>query len=86
MNAAAAVSRAAIADQLNAVLRGEATREAVAAWAAAQLSAAEAEIADPTTWQLLRLAASLALRSGPDRFLHAESDIRDWLATYGLAE
>jgi hypothetical protein len=85
MSTAAAVSRAAITEQLNAVLRGEATRDAVAGWAAQQLAAGEAEIADPTTWQLLRLAASLELRSGPDRYLHAESDIRDWLSTYGLA-
>jgi hypothetical protein len=86
MSAAAVVSPAAIAGQLNAVLRGETTREAVAAWAAGQLAAGEAEIADPTTWQLLRLAASLELRSAPDRYLHGESDIRDWLSIYGLAE
>jgi hypothetical protein len=86
MSAPAAMSRAAITEQLNAVLRGETTREAVAGWAARQLAAGETEIADPTTWQLLRLAASLELRSGPDRYLHAESDIRDWLSIYGLAE
>jgi hypothetical protein len=85
MSTAAAASPAAIAEQLNAVLRGDATREAVAEWATAHL-AGETDIADPTTWQLLRLAASLALRSGPDRYLHAESDIRDWLSTYGLVE
>ena len=86
MTAAAAVTPAALADLLDAVLRGATTRETVAQWAAGQLAAGEVQIANPRTWQLLRLAATLELRSGPDRYLHAESDIRDWLSTYGLAE
>jgi hypothetical protein len=85
MSSAAAVTQAAITEQLNAVLRGTATREAVAEWAVGQLAAAETTIADPTTWQLLRLAASLELHSEPGRYLHSENDIRDWLTTYGAA-
>jgi len=85
----AAVPRLAeVVERLNAVLAGDAPRAAVADWAAGWIARPEA-VADPRLWQLLRLAASLALTSpgaaGRSPFLHSDADIRDWIESAGGA-
>jgi hypothetical protein len=74
---------AEVVARLSAILAGDASRAAVADWAGGWIRAEPSPIADPQLWQLLRLAASVDLRSqgrdGRSAFLHADADIRDWI-------
>jgi hypothetical protein len=84
MPAAAPPTIADVVARLNAILLGDAPRGDVAEWAAGWIGASPPAISDPALWQLLRLAASVDLRSpsragGQGTFLHAEADIRDWI-------
>jgi hypothetical protein len=81
---AAVPTVADVVERLNAVLLGDAPRAAAAAWAAEWIRLDPSPIGDPAVWQLLRLAASLDLRTpsgagGEGDFLHSEGDIRDWI-------
>jgi hypothetical protein len=73
--------------RLNAILSGDGSRAAVADWADGWIRAQPSSIADPRLWQLLRLSASVDLRSptadGRSTFLHADADIRDWIDNAG---
>ena len=80
----AAPTVAEVIERLNAVLLGDASRAAVAAWAARWIAVEPSPIGDPAVWQLLRLAASTDLRAptaegGEGDFLHSDGDIRDWI-------
>lgn len=75
-----------VLDRLNAVLLGDASRLSVADWAAGWIAADPSAISDPALWQLLRLAASIDVRSpsqagGEGAFLYSDADIRDWVDT-----
>jgi hypothetical protein len=80
-------SMADVIAQLNAILTGDSSRTAVADWADGWIRTESSAITDPRLWQLLRLAASVDLRSpvadGRSTFLHADADIRDWIDSAG---
>lgn len=66
---------------LQAVLDGGSSRLAAAEWAAKvqeNIESEDAEAVDPRMWHLLRLAATLDVKSG-DAYLHSENDIREWI-------
>jgi len=66
---------------LNAVLEGTSSRLAAAEWAAEvqeNIESEDPEAVDPQMWHLLRLAASLDVKSG-DTYLHSENDIKEWI-------
>jgi hypothetical protein len=70
--------------RLMAILTGDSSRAAVAEWAGGLMGAEPQAIADPALWQLLRLAASVDIRSNGG-FLHSDADIRDWIEAAGGA-
>lgn len=66
---------------LTAVLEGTSSRLAAAEWAAEvqeNIESEDPEAVDPQMWHLLRLAASLDVKSG-DAYLHSENDIKEWI-------
>jgi hypothetical protein len=66
---------------LNAVLEGTTSRTAAAEWAAEvqeNIEDKDAEAVDPAMWHLLRLTASLDVKSGA-HYLHDHTAIRDWI-------
>ena len=66
---------------LNAVLEGGSSRLAAAEWAQEvqeNIESEDPEAVDPQMWHLLRLAASLDVKSGAD-YLHSEHDIKEWI-------
>ena len=66
---------------LKAVLDGSTSRTAAAEWASEvqdEIEELDSDAVDPEMWHLLRLAASLDVKSGPD-FLHDDAAIRDWI-------
>nr|WP_298684625.1 hypothetical protein [uncultured Dongia sp.] len=70
-----------IVDLLMAVLEGTSSRLAAAEWAAEvqeNIESEDPEAVDPQMWHLLRLAASLDVKSG-DAYLHSENDIKEWI-------
>jgi hypothetical protein len=70
-----------IVDLLLAVLDGTSSRLAAAEWAAEvqeNIESEDPEAVDPQMWHLLRLAASLDVKSG-DAYLHSENDIKEWI-------
>jgi hypothetical protein len=70
-----------IVDLLLAVLDGTSSRLAAAEWAAEvqeNIESEDPEAVDPQMWHLLRLAASLDVKSG-DTYLHSENDIKEWI-------
>jgi hypothetical protein len=84
MNEPATPTVADVVERLNAILLGDASRAAVAAWAAGWIAREPSPIADPAVWQLLRLAASTDLRTpsgagGEGEYLHSDGDLRDWI-------
>jgi hypothetical protein len=67
---------------LQAVLDGSTSRTAAAEWAAEiqeEIEELDHDAVEPEMWHLLRLAASLDVKSG-DSYLHDEAAIRDWIA------
>jgi hypothetical protein len=74
-------TRQEIANVLEAVLDGTSSRLAAAEWAAEvqeNIESEDSEAVDPEMWHLLRLTASLDVKSG-DQYLHSEHDIREWI-------
>lgn len=74
-------TRQEIVDLLRAVLDGTSSRLAAAEWAAEvqeNIESEDPEAVDPQMWHLLRLAASLDVKSG-DAYLHSENDIKEWI-------
>ena len=74
-------TRQEIVDLLFAVLGGTSSRLAAAEWAAEvqeNIESEDPEAVDPQMWHLLRLAASLDVKSGAD-YLHSDNDIKDWI-------
>ncbi|TDQ81524.1 hypothetical protein A8950_2593 [Dongia mobilis] len=74
-------TRQEIVDLLQAVLEGNSSRLAAAEWAAEvqeNIESEDPEAVDPEMWHLLRLAASLDVKSG-EAYLHSDNDIRDWI-------
>jgi hypothetical protein len=70
-----------IVDLLMAVLDGTSSRLAAAEWAAEvqeNIESEDPEAVDPQMWHLLRLTASLDVKSG-DAYLHSEHDIKEWI-------
>jgi hypothetical protein len=70
---------------LQAVLDGTTSRIAAAEWASEvqdEIEEEDRDAIDPEMWHLLRLAASLDVKSG-DSYLHDEATIRDWIAGRG---
>ncbi len=66
---------------LEAVLDGSSSRLAAAEWAAEMqenIESEDPEAVDPDMWHLLRLTASLDVKSG-EQYLHSDSDIREWI-------
>ena len=67
---------------LQAVLDGATSRTAAAEWASEvqeEIEEEDNDAVDPQMWHLLRLAASLDVKSGTD-YLHDDNAIRDWIA------
>jgi hypothetical protein len=74
-------TREEVANVLRAALDGTSSRVAVAEWATEvqdNIESEDPEAVDPQMWHLLRLAASLDVKSGPD-YLYSENDIREWI-------
>jgi hypothetical protein len=74
-------TRTELINLLRAVLDGTSSRLAVAEWAAEvqeNIESEDSEAVDPQMWHLLRLAASLDVKSGAD-YLHSENDIKEWI-------
>ena len=74
-------TRTELIDLLRAVLDGTSSRLAAAEWAAEvqeNIESEDSEAVDPQMWHLLRLAASLDVKSG-DSYLHSENDIKEWI-------
>lgn len=74
-------TREELVNVLNAVLDGTSSRLAAAEWAAEvqeNIESEDPEAVDPQMWHLLRLAASLDVKSG-DAYLHSENDIKEWI-------
>lgn len=74
-------TRQEIVDLLTAVLDGTSSRLAAAEWAAEvqeNIESEDPEAVDPEMWHLLRLAASLDVKSG-DSYLHSENDVKEWM-------
>ena len=74
-------TRQEIVDLLLAVLAGTSSRLAAAEWAAEvqeNIESEDPEAVDPEMWHLLRLAASLDVKSG-EAYLHSENDIKEWI-------
>jgi len=70
---------------LQAVLDGSTSRTAAAEWASEiqdEIEELDREGVEPQMWHLLRLAASLDVKSG-ESFLHDDAAIRDWIAGRG---
>lgn len=78
-------TRAEIVALLQAVLDGNTSRTAAAEWASEvqdEIEELDNDAVDPEMWHLLRLAASLDVKSG-EKFLHDEAAIRDWIGGRG---
>jgi hypothetical protein len=74
-------TRQEIVKLLLAVLDGTSSRLAAAEWAAEvqeNIESEDPEAVDPEMWHLLRLAASLDVKSG-ETYLHSENDIKEWI-------
>ncbi|WP_374653023.1 hypothetical protein [Dongia sp.] len=74
-------TRQEVVNVLEAVLDGTSSRLAAAEWATEvqeNIESEDPEAVDPEMWHLLRLAASLDVKSGAD-YLHSENDIREWI-------
>lgn len=74
-------TRAEIVNVLEAVLEGTSSRLAAAEWAAEvqeNIESEDPEAVDPEMWHLLRLTASLDVKSGAE-YLHSDHDIREWI-------
>jgi hypothetical protein len=70
-----------IVDLLQAVLDGTTSRMAAAEWASEvqeEIEDLDSDAIDPEMWHLLRLAASLDVKSG-EAYLHDEATVRDWI-------
>jgi hypothetical protein len=78
-------TRAEIVALLQAVLDGNSSRTAAAEWASEvqdEIEELDHDAVDPGMWHLLRLTASLDVKSG-ENFLHDEATIRDWIEGRG---
>lgn len=67
---------------LQAVLDGSTSRTAAAEWASEiqdEIEDLDRDAVEPQMWHLLRLAASLDVKSG-EAFLHDDATVRDWIA------
>ncbi|MBK8157740.1 MAG: hypothetical protein IPK59_02735 [Rhodospirillaceae bacterium] len=74
-------TRQEIVNLLLAVLDGTSSRLAAAEWATEvqeNIESEDPEAVDPEMWHLLRLAASLDVKSG-EIYLHSENDIKEWI-------
>lgn len=81
MNDIPVPTRQEVVNLLLAVLDGSTSRLAAAEWAAEMqenIESEDAEAVDPDMWHLMRLAATLDVKSG-ETYLHSENDIRDWI-------
>jgi hypothetical protein len=70
---------------LQAVLDGTTSRTAAAEWASEvqeEIEELDHDAVDPAMWHLLRLAASLDVKTG-EAYLHDEATIRDWIEGRG---
>jgi hypothetical protein len=75
-------TRDEIVTLLQAVLEGTTSRTAAAEWASEvqdEIDELDHDAIDPQMWHLLRLAASLDVKSG-ESYLHDEAAVRDWIA------
>ena len=75
-------TREEIVALLQAVLDGATSRTAAAEWASEvqeEIEEEDSDAIDPEMWHLLRLAASLDVKSGAD-YLHDDNAVRDWIA------
>jgi hypothetical protein len=75
-------TREEIVALLQAVLDGATTRTAAAEWASEvqeEIEEEDSDAIDPEMWHLLRLAASLDVKSGAG-YLHDDNTVRDWIA------
>ena len=85
MGEVAVPTRDEIVALLQAVLDGTTSRTAAAEWASEvqeEIEELDTDAIDPEMWHLLRLAASLDVKSG-EAYLHDEAAIRDHLAASG---
>lgn len=74
-------TREEITALLQAVLDGTTSRTAAAEWASevqAEIEDQDHDAVEPQMWHLLRLAASLDVKSGAG-YLHDDAAVRDWI-------
>jgi hypothetical protein len=67
---------------LTAVLEGKTSRTAAAEWASEvqdEIEELDRDAIEPEMWHLLRLTASLDVKSGAN-YLHEDDAVRDWIA------
>ena len=78
-------TREEIVALLKAVLDGTTSRTAAAEWASevqAEIEDQDSDAIDPEMWHLLRLTASLDVKSG-ENYLHDDAAVRDWIEGRG---
>lgn len=74
-----APTRAEVRERLLDLLSSRCTREEVADWAASWIREATPDVSDAVVWSALKELSGADLKSGPDEYLHEESDFHQWL-------
>jgi hypothetical protein len=85
MTEVAVPTREEIIALLQAVLDGTTSRTAAAEWASEvqeEIEELDHDAVEPGMWHLLRLTASLDVKSG-ETYLHDDATIRDWIEGRG---
>lgn len=71
-----------IINELEKVLKEEATREEVVDWAMHFIECDDLEIVDFVAWDLLKVVGGLDMIVSPDVYLYSFEDIRKWVSDY----
>jgi len=68
------------------LLEGRLSREEVAEWAGGWVGADDPRVDDSTVWQALERLSGADMKTGPEEYLHSESDFHAWLDALEDAE
>lgn len=71
-----------IINELEKVLKEEATREEVVDWAMHFIECDDLEIVDFVAWDLLKVVGGLDMIVSPDVYVYSFEDIRKWVSDY----
>jgi len=72
-------TRNEVRDRLLDLLSGRCTREEAADWAAPWIRESTPDVSDAVVWAALKQLSGADLKSGPNEYLHEESDFHQWL-------